>query len=66
VQHLGGEIPADQAPVGAVRRGVDVAGAEGEQDPWLEDLRAVDEGHAALDKDTVGEVAVGDEDEWAE
>jgi hypothetical protein len=43
-----------------------VAGAGGEQDPWLEDLRAVGEGHAALDKDTVGEVAVGDEDEWAE
>jgi hypothetical protein len=34
--------------------------------PRLEDLRAVGEGDAALDEDTVGEVAVLDEDERAE
>ena len=57
---------ADEAPVGTVRRGKYIAAAGGEQETRLEGLRAVGEGRAALDEDTVGDVAIGDEDEPAE
>ena len=61
---VGGEVTADEAPVEAVGRGVDVAGAE--ERVRLGEQRAVGEGDAVPDEDAVREAAVGDEDERGE
>jgi len=61
---LGGEVATDEAPVGPVRRGVDIAAANAEKAVRLGGRRAAGgEGGAALDERAVREAAVGDEDE---
>lgn len=62
VQSLGGEVAADEAPVGAVGRVADAAGARVEEPRGLGERRAVGEGGAALDEDAVRQLDVSDED----
>jgi hypothetical protein len=64
VQRVGGEVAVDEAPVGPVGSGVDVAGAE--ERVRIDERRAVGDGGAVADEDAVREAAVGDEDERAE
>jgi len=62
MQRLRGEVAADEAPVRAIRGGVDVAAAGAEQALRLDDRRAVGEGGASVDERAVRQAAVGDED----
>jgi len=64
VQRLGGEVAADEAPVGPVGCGVDVAGVE--ERVGLDERRAVREGGAVPDEDAVRDTTVGDEDSGCE
>ena len=61
VEHLGGEVAAEDAPRGAVGGGADVVLVAGDDFRCGESLGAVGEEGAVLDEGLVGEGAVGDE-----
>ena len=61
VEHLGGEVSAEDTPRGAVGGGADIALVAGEDFGGGESLGAVGEDGTILDEGLVGEGAVGDE-----
>jgi hypothetical protein len=65
LQCLAGEVAAHESPVGSVGRGVDVVATGGEEVARVDRRRAVDEGVATLDEESVHEAAVSNEDEHA-